>query len=198
MSAEHSVSHWLALLKEGDSLAAQKLWERYFHRLVGLARLKLQDSPRRAADQEDVALSAFASFCAGAEHGRFPLLDDRDDLWRLLVVVTARKASHHLRSEGQKKRGSGAVPEDVVLEEVVGREPTPEFAAQVADECRQLLGRLADADLEKVAVAKMEGYSNGEIAGRFGCAARTIERKLQLIRDIWQAKDRSGGDRSER
>jgi DNA-directed RNA polymerase specialized sigma24 family protein len=197
MSAEHSVSHWLALLKEGDSLAAQKLWEGYFHRMVGLARLKLQDSPRRTADEEDVALSAFASFCTGAEHGRFPQLDDRDDLWRLLVVVTARKASHHLRGERQKKRGSGAVPEDVVLEGVVGREPTPEFAAQVADECRHLLGRLADADLEKVAVAKMEGYSNGEIAERFGCAARTIERKLQLIRDIWQANDRSGDVRSE-
>jgi DNA-directed RNA polymerase specialized sigma24 family protein len=189
MSAEHSVSHWLALLKQGDSQAAQELWQRYFHRLVGLARLKLQDAPRRAADEEDVALSAFASFCEGAEQGRFPQLEDRDDLWRLLVVVTARKASHHLRGEGQKKRGGGAVSEDVILEEVVGREPTPQFAAQVADECRRLLGCLEDNDLEQVALAKMEGYTNAEIAERFGCAPRTIDRKLQLIRDIWQEKD---------
>jgi DNA-directed RNA polymerase specialized sigma24 family protein len=189
MAAEHSVSHWLALLKEGDSLAAQNLWERYFRRLVGLARLKLQGTPRRAADEEDVALSAFASFCDGAEQGRFPRLDDRDDLWRLLVVLTARKASHHLRGAARIKRGGGVVPEDVVLEEVVGREPSPDFAACVADECRHLLGRLADDDLEQVAVAKMEGYSNAEIAQRFGCAQRTITRKLQLIRDIWQASD---------
>jgi DNA-directed RNA polymerase specialized sigma24 family protein len=186
MSAEHSVSHWLALLKEGDSRAAQELRERYFRRLVGLARLKLQGSPRRAADEEDVALSAFASFCQGAEQGRFPRLDDRDDLWRLLVVLTARKASHLLRGEGQKKRGGGA-PEDVALEEVVGREPTPELAALVADECRHLLGRLGDAGLERVAVAMMEGYSNAEIAQRCGCAPRSVERKLQLIREVWQA-----------
>jgi len=186
MSSEDSVSQWLVQLKDGDALAAQKLWERYFRRLVGLARLKLQGSPRRTADEEDVALSAFASFCEGAERGRFPRLADRDNLWRLLVVLTVRKARQQLRGEGQKKRGGGVAPEDAVLEEVVGREPTPEFAAQVADACRRLLGLLADADLEQVAVAKMEGYSNAEIAQRLGCAPRSVGRRLQVIRTLWE------------
>jgi DNA-directed RNA polymerase specialized sigma24 family protein len=185
MSAEDSVSQWLAQLKGGDAAAAQKLWERYFRRLVGLARLKLQGSPRRTADEEDVALSAFASFCQGAEQGRFPQLADRDNLWRLLVVLTARKARHQLRGEGRKKRGGGAL-EEAVLTEVVGREPSPAFAAQVADECRRLLGLLSDAALEQVAVAKMEGYSNAEIAQRLGCAPRSVGRKLQVIRTLWE------------
>jgi len=133
-----------------------------------------------------VALSAFASFCAGVEQGRFPQLADRDDLWRLLVVLTARKARQHLGSEGQKKRGGGTAPEEAVLEEIVGQEPTPEFAALVADECRRLLVLLDDAVLEEVAVAKMEGYSNAEIAQRLGCAPRSVERKLQLIRHLWE------------
>jgi DNA-directed RNA polymerase specialized sigma24 family protein len=189
MSSEDSVSQWLVQLKDGDGEAAQKLWERYFRRLVGLARLKLQGSPRRAADEEDVALSAFASFCQGAEEGRFPQLADRDDLWRLLVVMTVRKAGQQLRDEGRKKRGGGAAPEEVILEEVVDREPTPEFAAQVADECRRLLVLLNDDDLEKVAVAKMEGYSNAEIAQRLGCAPRSVGRKLQVIRTLWEEED---------
>jgi DNA-directed RNA polymerase specialized sigma24 family protein len=189
MSSEDSVSQWLAQLKDGDGQAAQKLWERYFRRLVGLARLKLQGAPRRAADEEDVALSAFASFCQGAEDGRFPQLADRDDLWRLLVVMTVRKAGQQLRDEGRKKRGGGAAPEDVILEEIVDREPTPEFAAQVADECRRLLVLLNDADLEQVAVAKMEGYSNAEIAQRLGCAPRSVGRKLQVIRTLWEEED---------
>jgi DNA-directed RNA polymerase specialized sigma24 family protein len=186
MSSAHSVSQWLAQLKEGDAGAAQHLWERYFRRLVGLARLKLQGSPRRTADEEDVALSAFASFCQGAEQGRFPQLADRDNLWRLLVVLTVRKARQQLRGEGQKKRGGGVAPEEAVLEEIVGREPSPEFAAQVGDEYRRLLERLADPDLEQVAVAKMEGYSNAEIALRLGCAPRSIGRKLQVIRTLWE------------
>ena len=185
MSSGDSVSQWLAQLKDGDASAAQKLWERYFRRLVGLARLKLQGSPRRTADEEDVALSAFASFCQGVEEGRFAQLVDRDNLWRLLVVLTARKARQQLRGEHRKKRG-GTVSEDVVLEEIVSREPTPEFAAEVADECRRLLALLADADLEKVAVAKMEGFSNGEIAHRLGCAPRSVGRKLQVIRTLWE------------
>jgi len=85
------------------------LWERYFARLVGLARQKLRSTPRRAADEEDVALSAFDSFCRQAEAGRFPQLLDRDNLWRLLVTVTARKAFHLIRDKNRQKRGGGVV-----------------------------------------------------------------------------------------
>jgi hypothetical protein len=76
MADEGSVSGWLGQLKGGNQDAAQKLWERYFRRLLGLAREHLRDTPRRAADEEDVALGAFASFCQGVEDGRFPRLDD--------------------------------------------------------------------------------------------------------------------------
>jgi hypothetical protein len=69
------------------------LWERYFRRLVGLARPRLDNTARRAADEQDVALSALASVFRGVEEGRFPQLGDRDDLWRLLVTVTVRKAA---------------------------------------------------------------------------------------------------------
>src|SRR5207249_5229718 len=116
MAAADSVSHWLSLLQsDGDAAAAQRLWERYFHRLVGLARDKLQGQPRRAADEEDVALSAFASFCRGAEEGRFPQLHDRDNIWRLLVTITARKASQLAAREGCQKRGSHAVLDEAAL-----------------------------------------------------------------------------------
>ena len=80
MPSEGSVSRWLTGVQEGDSAAVQKLWGRYFPRLVSLARLKIRGSPRRAADEEDVALSAFDSFCRNAEQGRFPDLVDRDNV----------------------------------------------------------------------------------------------------------------------
>ena len=86
----------------------QRLWERYFRRLVGLARRKLQDTPRRVADEEDVALSAFASFCRGAEAGCFPQLADRDNLWHLLVTLTERKVYHQVRDERCQKRRAAA------------------------------------------------------------------------------------------
>src|SRR5438105_14531380 len=99
MSSSGSVTHWINLLKGGDAVAIQKLWEAYFARLVGLARKKLREAPRRAADEEDVALSAFDSFCAGVAKERFPQLADRDDLWHGLVTITARKALQLVRHE---------------------------------------------------------------------------------------------------
>ena len=69
------------------------MWENYFPQMVRLAAGKLQGVARRAADEEDVALSEFDSFCQGLQAGRFPQLADRHDLWRLLVVLTARKSA---------------------------------------------------------------------------------------------------------
>jgi DNA-directed RNA polymerase specialized sigma24 family protein len=195
MASEGSVTRFLALVRAGDPTGAEQLWQRYFRRLVGLARKKLQDAPRRLADEEDVALSAFDSFCRNAEQGRFPQLFDRDGLWRLLVVFTARKASHLLRDEGRQKRGGGTVhaeetdqesDEESVLEQVLSREPTPEMAAEVAEECRRLLAALGDPRLEEIALWRMEGFTVEEIAEKVGWVGRSVRRKLQMIRGIWE------------
>jgi DNA-directed RNA polymerase specialized sigma24 family protein len=192
MPPEGSVTRWLGPLQAGDPAAAQQLWERYFRRLVGLARKKLHGVRRLRADEEDVALSAFDSFCRCAEQGRFPQLADRDNLWRLMMTITARKAAHLLRDEGRR---SGRVAESAspttgeaeqALEQVLSREPDPALAAQVAEEYQQLLRALADPELQAVAVWKIEGYSVQEIAAKLGYAARSVKRKLRLIREIWE------------
>jgi hypothetical protein len=66
---------------------------------------------------------------------------------------------------------------------VLGRETTPEMAA----ECQRLLAALPDDELRlrDVAVAKMEGYSNVEIAARLGWVERTGKRRLSMIRTLW-------------
>jgi DNA-directed RNA polymerase specialized sigma24 family protein len=197
--SDADVTHWLNLVQAGDPAAAQPLWERYFRRLVGLARGRLQALPRRAAaDEEDVALSAFDSFCRGAAAGRFPQLGDRDDLWRLLATITARKAQRLVRAEHRQKRGGGRVQGESALtppgepgagaglDWAADDGPTPEFAAQVAEEYCALLARLGDDQLRAIAQRKLEGYTNREIAEQLGCAPATVERRLALIRRLWQ------------
>src|SRR5215510_15571495 len=120
MPDQPSVSHWIQQLKGGNEAAVQRLWERYFARLVELARQRLRGAPRRAADEEDVALSAFDSFCRRAEQGRFPRLGDREDLWRLLVLIAERKAIKLREHEQAAKRGGGRVRDESGLRDVSG------------------------------------------------------------------------------
>jgi DNA-directed RNA polymerase specialized sigma24 family protein len=198
MSTDASVTYWIDLLKAGDQEAAQPLWERYFARLVSLAQKRLRGAVRAVADEEDVALSAFKSFCQAAERGRFPKLNDRDDLWRLLVVMTRRKISNQVRDQNRLKRGGGLVrheaspsDEDAAafdLAQHPGREPSPAFAAQVADEVQRLLKALDDPLLQALALGKMEGNANEELARQHELALRSVERKLGLIRKIWEAE----------
>src|SRR5262249_30743232 len=101
-----------------------------------------------------------------------------------------RKAWRQIRHEQRAKRDwrkteHASAQEDAGAVEIIGREPTPEFAALLADECRSLLGRLGDDILRSVAVWKMEGFAVEEIAARLGCAPRTVERKLRRIRGLW-------------
>jgi hypothetical protein len=150
---EGSVTLGIGALRAGDPLAARELWRRYFEALVRLARARLR--ARVVADAEDVAPGAFDSSDAGVARGRFPDLADRDDLWRRLVTLTARTATSQLHRESRPERGGGRVVRESALAagpdseaddlaQVIGAEPSPEFAAQVAEACRRRRGGLPD------------------------------------------------------
>jgi len=200
MSSSGSVTQWIRQLKVGDHGAVQRLWQRYFRQLIRVARNRLQGAARCVADEEDVTLSALDSFVRGAARGRFPRLCSRDNLWPLLVKITERKAFHLLRHNGQRKRGGGRVAGEAALgsqsdscrskgglKEFAGNEPTPELAAQLAENLQRLLAGLPNDELRAIARWKMEGYTNAEIAAMLGCADVTVERRLRQIRNLWKS-----------
>jgi len=196
MHDDSAVTAWVVRLKQGDTAAAEELWRRYYDRLVRLARRKLAGGRRRVADEEDVVLSAFDSFFRGAAQQRFPRLEDRHDLWQLLLLITARKASDQLQWERRGKRGAGKVRGESAfgaadersagLGQIIGNTPSPEFAVEVAEQCERLLAKLPDERLREIAIRKLGGETNEEIAQDLGCGVRTIERKLALIRSLWE------------
>ena len=105
-----------------------------------------------------------------------------------------------IRDENRQKRGGGrllgeaarAGTEDGAgggFEAISGREPSPEFAALVAEEVRRRLAELRDESLRRVALLRLEGYDKGDIATLLGCSVRSVERKLRLIRDVWLPED---------
>lgn len=192
-----SVTTWIGLLETGQEEAAQRLWERYFPRLLEVARTRMRDMRRQVVDEEDIALSAFHSFCDAVSNGRIPQLQNRDDLWRTLVLITAGKVVDQRRRQESQKRGGEGIgkaadagrrfePDLTALEEIVGSEPDPAFAAEIADQLDWLLNKLPDPELREIAVCKLEGYSNEDISGRLKCSRRTVTRRLTVIRRTWE------------
>ena len=189
-----SVSQHLSALRIGDSLAQQRLWDRYMERLVKLASRKLRGAHGLDAGAEDAVIQAYHEFLDGVPDGRFSKLQDRDDLWQVLVMLTNRRSTDILRKAGARKRGSGKVSVQSNLtsstpssdfEQVVSGEPSPEFAALMNEEVIERLSELDSEELRTIALQRMKGYGNEEIAKSLGKALRTIERKVGIIRDQW-------------
>jgi DNA-directed RNA polymerase specialized sigma24 family protein len=196
---EGSVTRWVGKLQRGEDTdeATRTLWQRYFRDLVRLARARLRDAPRSHADEEDAALNAFDSFCRGVASGRFPELGNRDELWRLLVTLTVREVADQVQRERRLKRGGGRVvgeapPKnpDLKIDEVEAPSSdggsSPEQAAIAAENYRRLFGALSRETLRVVALLKLEGYTNEQIAASLGCGLRTVERRLEEIRTAWR------------
>ena len=197
MFGDEPVTCWLRQLEAGDEDAARLLWQRYYRELVELARARFGTTPRRVADEEDVALSVLRCLYEGAARGQFAELVNRGELWQLLAAITGRKVIDQQRRLNQQKRGGGRVRGDSVVhgndddrssvgfDQFGGEAATPEVLAIAAEEFQRLMLLLDDDRLRQIAQCKLEGYTNEEIGQRLGLACRSIERKLQRIRQIW-------------
>jgi DNA-directed RNA polymerase specialized sigma24 family protein len=189
MSAEQtgSVSCLLTQLRSGHAPAAeQQLWNRYFAQLVRRAHKYLAGHRVVDVDGEDIALSALNSFFGRLQRGAFPELHDRTGLWPLLVTITARKAANALHRDRAARRTPARLAHLPDLDVIIGTEPSPGFAAEVADEMRRLFDLLGDDTLRNIARLKLEGHSSAEIAELLNVTERTVNRKLDRIRSEWK------------
>lgn len=191
------ITLWLEQLKQGDQIAAQKIWEACVEELTAYARRKFGTQPRRFADEEDIVQSAFISFCRGIEAKRFHGLDDRSDLWQLLLMLAHQKFVDHTRRALRRKRGGGQVRGDSIFQEsadsgqgisqITDDALDPQFAVELSEGIELMMSSLGNSTLRTVAMMRLEGYANEEIAQHLNLSTRSIERKLKQIRALWQS-----------
>src|SRR5690606_4054276 len=141
--------------------------------------------------------SAFDSFCAGVRRGRFEHVGGRDDLVRLLAVITARKAADLVDRRHRRKRGGSRVAAEADLtdgvggsdgfhlDRLVGPGSDPALLALVDEAFEGLLAMLDDDTLRQIALGKLAGATDRELADGLGCSRRTVVNKLRLIRLTW-------------
>ncbi len=180
-----SVTRWIEELEKGDTAAAELLWQFMESRLMSLANKRVGFSI--SYDENDVALDAFATLCDGIQKGKYEL-DDRNALWSLLAVITINGARKLSRDEKRLRRGGGftkSQKNDQTLKALSSHEHSPDASFFAKEECKRLLSMLPDENLKRLAVLKVDGYTNDEIASILGCTRRSIQRRLNLIRETW-------------
>jgi RNA polymerase sigma factor (sigma-70 family) len=202
MSREGSVTRLIQFLRSNDAaereLAARLIWQRYFRDLLELARNNLNQRIRRREDEEDVLQSMYKSFCLRQQRGEFDVAS-RDGLWKLLVTITLRKARNAAKKQMREKRDVGrertishrddGESGQWALEQMDAAGPSPAEAAVLNEALERRLEALADPELRQIALLRLEGYTNREIADQFDCTERSIERKLERIRSKWSLYD---------
>jgi RNA polymerase sigma factor (sigma-70 family) len=180
--ASQSITRLIRAVREGSGSAVRPLLSAYFDRLVRLARKRLRNLPELGGYDEDLALRSFQSVCQRLrDPARSLELAGRDDLWRLLATRTISRAIDLIR----RRRPTKVLGDDDIAR-LLNREPAPDEAALLADECRRLLDSLKEPELRQIALWKVEGYTHEEIAERLDCVPRTIERKVSRIRLLWE------------
>ena len=194
-----SVSLLIQAYKEaGDLEAFATLWQRYIKRLLEVAQKELGGIPRRVANEDDIAQAVFASLHDAVQKGQYPDLNDRGDLWQILLNLAERKAIDWKRYLGRDRRDfrrtvgesaadfamSNQIQAGAGIANIACPEPTPEVVAELRDQINHLMAALPE-DQRRVALHKLQSFTNEEIAEQTECVPRTVERKLQLIRTTW-------------
>ena len=184
-----SITHWLSKLQAGQSEAAEPIWIRYQAKLVSIATQQLAENPDRSVDGEDLVQSSFGNVCLAVQNGKYPDIDNREDLWGLLYIATVNRVREHYRELRALKRFHISSSQ-AIDPSILAYLQTPFAEAQAADLLEYLLSRLDLEDpshlLRQIALLYLDDHSASSIAKRLHKRKTSVLISLRLIRSIWQ------------
>lgn len=185
-SNDTCVTGWVTQLRLGDEVAATRLWEYVHPRLVEFGRRRIQTPDSARYDEDDVAQSAFHALCSAIQAGKYEDVADRGELWQLLATIALNKVRKRIVYASAQRRGGGATSLGTgPLEGIESHDWSAEEQAIMREECERLLSVLQRDEVKQVALLRIEGYTNEEIAGMLGCTRRSVQRRLEFIRSVW-------------
>lgn len=191
---------WLAGLGEGDQSVATEIFQHHLELLKRLVQKRLPPGVRRLADEDDIANSVFKSFFKGVQNERFPQLETDDDLWQIFGMLVKNKVAGQIRYLSRKKRGGGKVRGESIfsseggdtmlggLNNLPSEQKSAAEGIEAQEEFDEMLGKLGDEQLREIALLKLNSLTNREIASTLDISERSVERKLQRIRQRWEVE----------
>jgi DNA-directed RNA polymerase specialized sigma24 family protein len=191
-SPDSQIRPLISLVRSGDQDAAEVVFDRYAQQLARLAERHLSRRVAQRVDGDDVTQSVFRTFFRRTEDGEFQIRSS-DQLWKLLVTITIRKAQMQGRRHGAGKRDATLEANDsVALLAAMGREPGPDEARILDDEIERVLRTVPDHQRDlyrQVLELKLAGHSNREVAGQLNLQPRYIDRMIERLQDRFEEPD---------
>jgi hypothetical protein len=217
-SSDQPVADWLWSLKaysrscSYSQCAARAAYQDFLDRLIGLARARLACYGRSTPGERSETYDGSRRLLEGIRMDRLVSVDDEQDLWLILMVQADRAMVERARQRdaSHDETGGGAGQyhlhwqADATGSKIVGPEPTLTFAAQILEEIESSLNRLDEASqptgqvdaghLKTIAVMRLQRYTNREIAHALGCVERTVDRRIAIVKRIWESRRRKTSD----
>jgi RNA polymerase sigma-70 factor (ECF subfamily) len=187
MAADESFVKLLTRVRAGDQDATTQIFERFAHRLLALARSRLDGLTRQKIDPDDVLQSVFRSFFTRLADDQWDL-DNWDSLWGLLALITVRKCGHRVeyfraacRDIHREVSARAVTDSSAPGLEPPASDPTPSAVVMLAETVENLLGHLEVRD-RRIVELSLQGHTNSEIGNVVGCTERTVYRVLERVR----------------
>ncbi|HVS35225.1 MAG TPA: sigma-70 family RNA polymerase sigma factor [Gemmataceae bacterium] len=176
------------LWRGGDQNAAREIVDRYFDRLLVLARRRISQRLSSRVDPEDIVQSVFRTFFLRLKDGQF-VFQDEDDLCKLLMRITLHKTLRQVAFHKAAKRdpnletNQGDNHREQLLS-ILDKEPSAEASIAFLDQLEHFLSQL-DPQARRIIELRLQGSSNDEIAKELNLKYdRKIRRVVERVRDL--------------
>lgn len=190
--SEDSFNDLIVRVRARDPEAEAELFDRYVHRLIGLARKELRCLPPHKVDPESVANSVLGSFFIRFREGQFEFTN-RESFWGLLALITLRKCGHRIdywfgkirdfRREEFSVSSPSPSAELGPTWEPLAREPTPLESAIARETVEQLMLKL-NADERPILELLLKGCTPLEISRQVGRTEYKVRQVQELVQTL--------------
>lgn len=188
-SFQSSFDETMKRLRDGDQEASRTVFNRYAHRLVAMARKRLEPRIQQKEDPEDVVQSVFRSFFARYGAGTLSV-EDWESLWSMLALLTARKCGRRARHYHTGRRDISREAPSAATESQAGAPysepgdaPTPDEEAVLHDTIEQLLAEFDQPKHKQIIRLTLEGLNAEQVSNTVPCTERMVHRVLVRVRE---------------
>ncbi len=182
---EPEITACLLRVRSGSTDAFVILFNFYIQRLRGYVVGRLSDRDRGEGIEDDLSVETMYCLWFDLSGGRFSKVNNRDELWYAIMRIAKSRMIDRHRYLSRIRRA--AIKTISLSSLVIGSKTQSEIDQFIIYDAWKLFTEsLEDQQLKELVRMKMDGLSSDVVAEQLGLVPRTVQRKLKIIRELWE------------